>query len=66
MVLIKDMQMPFSCDRCRLKDARYHECKVAWRRISAYSEDYTMRKPKWCPLVEVETYGPEGTLYKEK
>lgn len=29
MILIKDMQMPFSCDRCRL-----HDSKVKWKRIT--------------------------------
>lgn len=62
MVLIKDMALPFNCDRCRLRDTSYNECKVMWKRISEYTE----RKPAWCPLVEVEQYGPEGTLYKEK
>lgn len=62
MILIKDMQMPFSCDRCRLHDSRYNECKVKWKRISNYGE----RKPEWCPLTEVEPYGIDGLLYKEK
>lgn len=62
MVLIKDMNMPYSCDTCRLHDARYHECKVMWKKAS----NYVNRKPTWCPLVEVEPCGPEGTLYKEK
>lgn len=62
MVLIKDMMLPFSCDRCRLKDRHYGECKVKWKKISDYEE----RRPRWCPLIEVVPYGPEGTLYKEK
>ena len=62
MVLIKDMILPFSCNGCRLKDERYHECKVLWKKISVYEE----RRPKWCPLVAVEPYGPDGILYKEK
>lgn len=52
MVLIKDMMLPFSCDRCRLKDRHYGECKVKWKKISDYEE----RRPRWCPLEE----------YKEK
>lgn len=62
MVLIKDMQMPFSCDSCRLKDRHYGECRVTWKKVSSY-EEY---KPRWCPLTEVVPYGPEGTFYKEK
>lgn len=66
MILIKDMQMPFSCDRCRLRDAGHSECKVAWKRVGIYGVDYTTGRPAWCPLVEVEPYGIEGLLYKEK
>ena len=66
MVLIKDMGMPYSCDRCRLKDTEHSECKVAWKRVGMYGVDFTTGRPAWCPLLEVETYGPEGTLYKEK
>lgn len=62
MVLIKDMQIPYSCDRCRLKNRRHNECAVLWKKISSYEE----RKPSWCPLTEVVAYGPEGTFYKEK
>lgn len=62
MILIKDMAMPFNCDRCRLKDTRYNECRVKWKKLSLYDNN----KPKWCPLIEIEPYGPEGTLYKEK
>ena len=62
MVLIKDMSVPFSCDRCRLKDRRHSECTVKWKKISEYEE----RKPKWCPLTDVEPYGPDGILYREK
>ena len=66
MVLIKDMPIPYSCDRCRLKDNTYNECKVVWKRVSAYGIGYAHNKPKWCPLTEVVPYGPEGTLYMEK
>lgn len=62
MVIIKDMDMPFNCDRCRLKDTRYHECKVKWKKLSLYDNS----RPVWCPLVEVEPYGVDGLLYKEK
>lgn len=66
MVLIKDMGMPYSCDRCRLRDAEHSECKVAWKRVGIYGVDYTTGRPAWCPLVEVEPYGIDGLLYKEK
>ena len=65
MVLIKDMLLPYSCDKCRLKDRHHNECSVVWKRVGSYGIDYGMRKPEWCPLTEVVAYGPEGTLYKE-
>ena len=65
MILIKDMTMPFSCERCRFKDADHKECKVVWKRIPMQI-GYEARKPDWCPLTDVEPYGIEGLLYKEK
>ena len=65
MVLIKDMHMPKTCADCQLKDYTYGECKVTYRKIRAWSVNGPTRAD-WCPLVEVEPYGPEGTLYKEK
>lgn len=64
MVLIKNMDKPKSCNRCRIADYTFGECKVAHRKIMAYVDNEL--QPKWCPLTEVESYGPEGTLYKEK
>ena len=66
MVLIKDMEIPYSCDRCRLKDRQHNECSVAWKKVGSYGIDRDFQKPKWCPLTEVVAYGPEGTFYKEK
>jgi len=66
MILIKDMQMPFSCDRCRLRNAEHSECSVIWKRVGIYGVDYTSARPAWCPLTEVEPYGIDGLLYKEK
>lgn len=65
MVLIKNMEMPEGCIKCRLKDAERKECSVAWKKIP-WSVLDSGRRAKWCPLVEVEQYGPAGTLYKEK
>ena len=66
MILIKGMDMPESCAHCRLKDFNYNECKVLYRKISTYGKDGDYPRPEWCPLVEVEEYGPEGMMYKEK
>lgn len=64
MVLIKKMEMPSSCNTCCLKDMYYLECNVKHRKIRSFNE--TSSRPTWCPLTEVEQYGPEGILYKEK
>ena len=66
MVLIKDMLLPYTCDKCRLKDVNHNECKVVWKRVGSYGLDHEMKKPAWCPLTEVVPYGPEGILYREK
>ena len=66
MVLIKDMQIPYSCDRCRLQDRHHKECSIKWKKVAAYNIENEMHRPKWCPLTEVVPYGPEGTFYKEK
>ena len=65
MVLIKDMQIPFNCDRCRMKN-EHKECCITWKKVAAYNIVNDSRRPTWCPLTEVVPYGPEGTLYKEK
>lgn len=64
MILIKDMDMPEGCAGCRLKDTYYGECNVTHKRIHTWM-DKAHYKPDWCPLTEIEPYGPEGTLYKE-
>ena len=64
MVLIKDMEMPTSCGECKIQDYYYGECRITHRKTGHYADDESV--PKWCPLTEVQQYGPEGTLYKEK
>lgn len=64
MVLIKEMEKPKSCASCSLKDLYYGECNVKHKKNRSMIENGGM--PSWCPLTEVEAYGPEGTLYKEK
>ena len=65
MILIKDMAMPTRCAECRLKDFYYAECNAKMKSIRGFLAGGET-KPEWCPLTEVESYGPEGTLYKEK
>ena len=64
MVLIKNFMKPNSCANCRLRDMHYSECNVTHKKIASYAHEQEL--PIWCPLVAVEPYGPEGTLYKEK
>lgn len=64
MVLIKDLKMPEGCSMCPLKGMYYGECNVTHKKIKTYIVQ--TGRPAKCPLTEVETYGPEGTLYKEK
>lgn len=65
MVLIKDMEKPHGCGECRLKDNYYIECNVKHKKIHSWIGS-ACELPEWCPLVEIESYGPDGTLYKEK
>ena len=65
MVLIKDMKMPKDCILCRFND-----CGACEAVSGEYKQIVLRRKeehfPSWCPLTEVEPYGPDGILYKEK
>ena len=63
MILIKNMEKPNSCSTCCLKDMYYGECNVKHKKITSFIT--TSSIPSWCPLTEVEQYGPEGILYKE-
>ena len=64
-ILIRDMEMPTSCDKCRfcvngfMDDAPMCECVV-----QSYDNDYNGNpfdfRPDWCPLVEIHT--PHGRL----
>lgn len=66
MVLIKDMEMPKNCAHCSLKNYGQGRCLVNGKRLSGLQVNGTAPKPAWCPLVEVDQYGPEGLMYKEK
>ena len=65
MVLITSMEKPNNCSGCRLKDVYWEECNVTHKKIRTWLE-VNDKLPEWCPLREVVSYGPEGTLYKEK
>ena len=65
MILIKDMGMPESCTQCEFEDEfnlDMHTYCVITGSITSYENGIL----KNCPLVEVEPYGIDGLLYKEK
>jgi hypothetical protein len=74
MILIKDMEMPKSCNECfYVKDCQTFELntlnmlasKDSSIQISTLLINTFARLPE-CPLIEVEPYGIDGLLYKEK
>lgn len=82
MVLIKEIDMPDGCNKCymsktigiihsyedRQQNEKWLYCDISKKHLREFNlmKDEYPPRPSWCPLVEVEQYGPEGTLYKEK
>jgi hypothetical protein len=67
-VIVKGMAMPPSCYFCALTDTSFIRCE-AFRPTKLLEDDCEERRPKWCPLVEVEddTYGiTDGWIPVEK
>lgn len=71
-ILINDMEMPESCDKCRFcvngftDEAPMYECGVqSYDNVSVLVESggkpFDFR-PDWCPLVEVETVDQEELI----
>ena len=63
-VLIKDMEMPKSCDVCPLlaETDDYHVCYIneqfiPWEWIDEHSAEQRHPKPSWCPLIEIPPHG---------
>ena len=74
MILIKDMEMPKCCNECfYAKECKTFELNIlnmlaskdSSIQISTLLINTFARLPE-CPLIEVEPYGVEGLLYKEK
>ena len=82
MVVVKEYEKPKFCTRCAFsklfgvildkdnpsKNKKYVRCDITKK---SYPEYNLMLRddcpaPDDCPIKEVEPYGPEGTLYKEK
>lgn len=73
-VLIKDYDMPRSCDECPCfgaSDIGEEYCFCAVKGESFTDEDFTQdsRRAKWCPLVEVDSawfsHHPQGNIYSK-
>ena len=73
-ILIRDMEMPTSCDKCRFcvngftDDAPMYECAVqSYENVSVLVESggkpFDFR-PDWCPLIELPPHGRLGDLDK--
>ena len=71
-ILIRDMEMPTSCDKCRFcvngftDDAPMYECAVqSYENVSVLVESggkpFDFR-PDWCPLIELPPHGRLGDL----
>ena len=59
MVIIKNMDMPSCCGKCRLRIADYlsfaHRCAITWEYICAKDDYKSLEvKLKDCPLKEVK------------
>lgn len=59
-VYIKGMEMPQSCDDCRLKKSyvyavRSEECAYYCRNVDPYVS--MGKRPDWCPLIDVPPHG---------
>ena len=67
-VLVRDMELPTACDKCRLcvngftDDAPMYECAVESEDIVSVLVESDGNpfdfRPDWCPLVEIPTPEP--------
>ena len=57
-VLIKGMEMPQNCDKCRFQSALRLYCDAMPYNFCGNTDD--IERPDWCPLIEVPT--PHGRL----
>lgn len=52
-VLIRGMEMPQNCDKCRFQSALRLYCDAMPYNFCGNTDD--IERPDWCPLVEVKT-----------
>ena len=57
-ILIKGMEMPQNCDKCRFQSALKLYCDAMPYNFCGNTDD--IERPDWCPLIEVPT--PHGRL----
>ena len=57
-ILVKGMEMPQNCDKCRFQSAFKLYCDAMPDNFCGNTDD--IERPDWCPLVEIPT--PHGRL----
>ncbi len=57
-ILIRGMEMPKNCDKCRFQSALRLYCDAMPYNFCGNTDD--IERPDWCPLIEVPT--PHGRL----
>ena len=60
-ILIKGMEMPQNCDKCRFQSAFKLYCDAMPYNFCGNTDD--IERPDWCPLIELP---PHGRLIAEK
>ena len=54
-ILIKGMEMPQNCDKCRFQSAFKLYCDAMPYNFCGNTDD--IERPDWCPLVEIPPHG---------
>ena len=57
-ILIRGMEMPQNCDKCRFQSALRLYCDAMPYNFCGNTDD--IERPDWCPLIEIPT--PHGRL----
>jgi hypothetical protein len=57
-ILIRGMEMPENCDKCRFQSESMLNCDAMPYNFCGNTDD--IERPDWCPLVEIKT--PHGRL----
>ena len=60
-ILIKGMEMPQNCDKCRFQSALRLYCDAMPYNFCGNTDD--IERPDWCPLIKLP---PHGRLIAEK